>query len=239
MKNTLKAWLRRLDVTPDPNDYSAVVSYMGSVNMKSVIDAIISDGIELKRETIEAAVNRYHRKCAEFVLNGWNVDTGLVYMRAIITGAFYGKKVDPTRNSVYVSVTQGAEIRKEVAQTQVEILGEMPDVMYILQVTNMQTKAADGTLARGRNALVEGAYLKVTGAEPAVGVYLINVETGQETKLDDDLLVTNDPSKLMLLIPADCPTGTYRLKVVTQFTGANKLLKAAREAVFAQELTVV
>ena len=239
MKNTLKAWLKRLDVTPDPNDYSAVVSYMGSINQKGVVDAIIADGIELKRETIEAAVNRYNRKCAEFALNGWNVDTGLVYMRAVITGAFYGKKVDPARNSVYVSITQGAEIRREVAQTQVEILGEMPDVMYILQVTNMQTKAADGTLTRGRNALVEGAYLKVMGAEPAVGVYLLNVENGQETKLDDDLIVTNDPSKLMLLIPADCPTGTYRLKVVTQFTAGNKLLKSAREVVFAQELTVI
>jgi hypothetical protein len=239
MKNNLKVMLKRLDVTPDPNDFTAIISYMGRINRAGVIDAIIADGTEYKRDTIEAIVNRYNSKCAEFAVNGWTVDTGLVYMRAIVSGAFYGKKVDPKRNSVYVSVTQGADIRREAAQTQIEVLGEMPDVMYILQVINMQTKSPDGTLARGRNALVEGAYLKLTGTDPAVGVYLVNAETDAETKLDDDLIVTNDPSKLMLLIPAELPVGAYRLKVVTQFTGAGKLLKAPREAVFAQELTVI
>ena len=239
MKNILKVWLKKLDVTPDPNDFSAVISYMGSINKKGVVDALIADGTEHKRETIDAIVDRYNRKCAEFALNGWTVDTGLVYMRAVVSGVFYGKKVDPQRNSVYVSATQGLDIRKEAAQTQIDVLGEMPDVMYILQVTNMQTKTPDGTLTRGRNALVEGAYLKVTGTEPAVGVYLVNVETNSEIRLDNDMIVTNDPSKLLLLIPTELPEGVYRLKVATQFTGAGKLLKAPRETVFAQELTVI
>jgi hypothetical protein len=238
MKNILKVWLRRLELTADPNDFSAVMSYMGRASMKTIIDAMMAEGIEQKRETIEAIVNRYNRKSAEFALNGWTVDTGLVYMRAIVSGAIYGKKLDSARNSVYVSVTQGADIRREAAQTQVEVLGEMPNVMYILQVTNMQTKAPDGTLTRGRNALVEGAYLRVAGDDPSIGVYLVNADNDAETKLDDDLLVTNDPSKL-LLIPADLPAGSYRLKVITQFTGAGKLLKAPREAIFDQELTVV
>ncbi len=239
MKNKLKVWLRKNLLTPDPNDYVAVVSPMGSINKKGLIDALVEEGVEIKRETLEDVISRYNRKSASYAVSGWNVDTGLVYMRPVVTGAIYGKRLDPAKNSVYVSVVQGVDIRKEAAQTEVEILGEMPDVMYILQVVNMQIKVADNTLSRGRNVQVEGAYIKVAGEDPSVGVYLVNVDNGAETKLEAEYVVTNEPSKLMLLIPADLAEGAYRLKVVTQFTGASKLLKSPREAVFGQELTVI
>jgi hypothetical protein len=213
---------------------------MGKVNKSGLIDAIIEDGIELQRETIEDVVTRYNRKAAWFVVRGWNVDTGLVYLRAIITGIFRGKKFDPAKNSIYVSATQGVEIRKELSNTEVDLLGEMPDVMQIYQVINLQTKAADGTLTRGRNAEVEGSYIKVTGDNSTVGVYLESVDGSVDTyKLDVDLIVVNNPSKLLLLIPAELQAGAYRLKIVTQFTGAGKQLNTPRQAVFDQELTVI
>jgi len=239
MENILKVWLKKNELTPDPNDYIAVVSSAGRIDKQGVINALVKEGVELQRETLEDVVNRYNRVCASYVLSGWNVDTGLVYMRPMVTGAFFSKKFDPAKNSVYVAVTQGASIRKEIGDTKVEVLGEMPDTMYIMQVVNMQSKIADGTLVRGRNAQVEGSYLKVAGEDPTVGVYFINAETAAEIKLNADHLVTNDRSKLLLLVPADLPQGAYRLKVVTQFTGSNKLLKTPREAVFAQELAVV
>jgi hypothetical protein len=240
MINILKAWVRKNELTPDPNDMTAVVSSAGKINKSGLIDAVMEEGIELKRETVEDVVTRYNRVAARFAARGWNVDTGLVYLRAIITGIFRGKKFDPTKNSVYVSATQGMEIRKELANTEVEILGEMPDVMHLYQVINLQTKAADGTLTRGRNAEVEGTYIKVTGDDPSVGVYLESVDGSQLSyKLDADLIVVNYPSKLLLLIPAEWQPGVYRLKVVTQFTGAGKQLNAPRQAVFDQELTVI
>jgi hypothetical protein len=238
MKNILKAWLRKNELTPDPNDYTAIVSPMGSINKSGLIDAVMEEGIELKRETVEDVVNRYNRLAARFAARGWNVDTGLVYLRAIITGVFFGKKFDPSKNGLYVSATQGVEIRKELADTEVEILGEMPDVMNIYQVINLQTKAADGTLTRGRNAEVEGSYIKIAGSNPSVGVYLENVVSGKAYRLDEEYVIMNNPSKLMLLIPLEVEAGICRLKVVTQFSSGH-LLKTPREVVFAHELTVI
>ncbi|MDR2765342.1 MAG: DUF4469 domain-containing protein [Tannerella sp.] len=239
MKNILKAWLRKNELTPDPNDMTAVVSPMGKINKSGLIDAIIEEGIELKRETVEDVVTRYNRVAARFAARGWNVDTGLVYLRAVITGLFHGKKYDPAKNSVYISATQGVEIRRELGDTEIEILGEMPDVMHIYQVINLQTKIADGTLTRGRNAEVEGTYLKVTGNDPSVGVYLESIDGATPYKLDADLIIVNNPGKLLLLIPVEWQPGVYRLKVVTQFTGANKLLHTPRQVVFGQDLTLI
>jgi hypothetical protein len=111
MKNVLKAWLRKNPLTADPNDFFATVSSMGSINKSGLIDALMEEGSELKRETVEDVVNRYNRVSARHSARGWNVDTGLVYLRAVVTGPFYGKKFDATKNSIYVSAVQGLEIR--------------------------------------------------------------------------------------------------------------------------------
>ena len=239
MKNILKAWLRKNELTPDPNDMITVVSSAGKINKSGLIDAIMEEGIELKRETVEDVVTRYNRVAASFAARGWNVDTGLVYLRAIITGVFFGKKYDPAKNGLYVSATQGIEIRKELENTEIEILGEKADLMDIFQVVNMQTKAADGTLTRNRNAQIEGSFLKLAGDDPAVGVFLENVDDGTVYKFDDEYIVINNPAKLLLLIPSELAVGTYRLKIVTQFASSGHQLKTPREAVFGQELTLV
>jgi hypothetical protein len=54
-----------------------------------------------------------------------------------------------------------------------------------------------------------------------------------------DYLVTNNPSKLLILIPTDLEVGVYRLRIVTQFSSGKHLLNMPRESVFAQELTII
>jgi hypothetical protein len=66
-----------------------------------------------------------------------------------------------------------------------------------------------------------------------------NLGSGTVRKLGDDLIITNLPGKLLILIPADLEEGISRLKVVTQFTGGGKLLNVPRESVFGQELIVI
>jgi hypothetical protein len=239
MKNILKALLKKNELTSDPNDFTAVVSSMGKIDKSGLIDAIMDEGVELKRETVEDVINRYNRMAASYAARGWNVDTGLVYLRTVITGTFFGKKFDSAKNGLYVSSTQGVEIRRELADTEVEILGEMPDVINIYQVTNLQTKAADGTLTRGRNAEVEGSYIRIAGSDSSVGVYLENVDNGQVHKLNEEYIIVNNPSRLMLLVPSDLEAGAYRLKVVTQCASGKHLLKTPRETVFTQELALI
>jgi hypothetical protein len=239
MKNILKALLRRNELTPDPNDYIAVVSSAGKIDKSGLIDAVMEEGVEIKRETVEDIVSRYNRIAARYASRGWNVDTGLVYLHAIITGAFFGRKFDPAKNGVYVSVAQGIEIRKELADTEIEILGEMPDMITIYQVTNLQTKVADGTLTRGRNFEIEGSYIKIAGDDTSVGVYLESVDNGQAYKFEDEYISVNNPSKLLMLVPAELATGMYRLRVVTQYAASNHILKAPREAVYVQELEII
>jgi hypothetical protein len=230
MKKTLKAWLKKNQLTPDPNDFTASVVSLGSVDVTTIIDELVNEGMEVKRETAMDIVTRFNRKAADLALSGYNVNTGLVYMRSIVKGAFYNKTWNPDVNSVYVSINQGLDLRQAVADTSVEILGEQADLIEILSLTDTSTGKTDGTLTKGRNAELKGSYLKVAGDNPDCGITFTNTATKVATKLDADHIVLNEPSRLLILIPATLDAGEYELSVSTQFSNGKTILKTPRTA---------
>ena len=230
MKRTLKVFLKKNELTEDPSDYTGVVSSLPSIGKKEILDEIIADGIEVSRSTIDACVTRYVEKAVDKALSGHNVNLGFIYMRSVIKGALYGKTWNPEVNRVEMSVTTGADSRKAAAETNVEILGVASDMIEIYSITDNVTGATDGTLTKGRNAELKGSYIKVVGDKPEVGVTFRNLATSAVTNLAAADIVINEPSRLMLFVPASLIAGEYELTVTTQYTGGNKLLKDVRSA---------
>lgn len=227
-KRRMKIWLKKNPLTDDPNDFSGMLSSMGNIDMSGILDEIVEDGIEVKRDTLESSVKRFHNKVLDKLFSGFNVNTGLVYMRAVPKGPLYGKTWNPKKNWIEINITQGAGMRKEAAEVEVEILGELSDPIELYSLTDSTTGKTDGMLTKGRNAELKGSYIKLTGDNPAVGITFRNLSTGVETRLAPEDIVLNEPSRLLILVPATLDAGDYELTVKTQFTGANKLLKEPR-----------
>ncbi|MGC3978620.1 MAG: DNA-binding domain-containing protein [Paludibacteraceae bacterium] len=231
MKKTLNAWLHKNQLTEDPNDYVATVQTKGGVTVADIIDELQKEGMEIKRETALDIVSRFNRKAADMVLSGYNVNTGLVYMRSVIKGVFYDKTWKADSNSVYIAINQGLDLRNAVMETTVEILGVQAEPMAIISLTDSTTGKTDGTLTKGRNAELKGSYLKIIGEKPDCGVLFKNIATQVVTKLAISDIVLNEPSRLLILVPVGLVAGEYELSVTTQFTGGNKLLNQPRTAV--------
>lgn len=231
MNNVLKAWIRKNNLTEDPNDYTAVVSTSSSVGVKEIVDELVNEGMEIKRETVIDIVTRFNRKSAEMVVSGHNVNTGLVYMRPIITGVFYDKTWSAEKNPVYVTINQGVDLRAAIASTTVEILSIQPDPIEILSLTDKTTGKTDGTLTKGRNAELKGSYLKIVGENPDCGINFRNTATQDITKLATGDIVLNEPSRLLILVPDSLVAGEYELSVTTQFTGGGTALKQPRTVI--------
>jgi hypothetical protein len=69
----------------------------------------------------------------------------------------------------------------------------------------MKTGAINATLTPGRNVKITGVKLKIAGDEPEVGLYLVPA-TGDAVKVDISDVVVNNPSELMVIVPArPCP----------------------------------
>lgn len=228
MKKVLKAWLRKNQLTADPNDYMASADVIDSIDLSAIVDELVKEGMEIKRETVVDIISRYNRKAAELVVSGYNVNTGLVYMRPVIKGAFYDKVWNPETNPVYVAINQGMDLRNAIAETTVEILGIQSDPLEIISLTDSTTGKTDGTLTKGRNAELKGSYLKIVGENADCGVSFTNTATKEVTKLDMADIVINEPSRLLILVPATLAAGEYELSVTTQYSGGNNVLKQPR-----------
>jgi hypothetical protein len=228
MKKVLKAWLRKNQLTADPNDYMASADVIDSIDLSAIVDELVKEGMEIKRETVVDIISRYNRKAAELVVSGYNVNTGLVYMRPVIKGAFYEKVWNPETNPVYVAINQGMDLRNAIAETTVEILGIQSDPLEIISLTDSTTGKTDGTLTKGRNAELKGSYLKIVGENADCGVSFTNTATKEVTKLDMADIVINEPSRLLILVPATLAAGEYELSVTTQYSGGNNVLKQPR-----------
>jgi hypothetical protein len=216
---------------------------VGFTNMQNtfndIVNELIAEGMELKRETAIDVITRFNRKCVDLALSGHSVNTGLVNMHATIRGSFYDKKWDDERNRLRVSITQGTDLRRATDETEVNILGEQGELIALFGITDLSTGKTDGTLTRGFNAELRGTMIRIAGNDPTVGLWLRNLETGEDLRLPDVQIALNEPSRLLLLVPTSLEAGEYGLRVTTQFSHGNKPLRTPRTAELATPLTIV
>ena len=228
MKNVLKGWLADNTVTGEnKGDKILVLESAGGMTLDDVLEKMKKEDTGLRRETLAHAVDLYHRTLVEAVLSGYSVNTGMFRMVPQFKGLVENGVWDPAVNSIYVLFQQDKELREGIAETSVKILGEKGSAAYIIGSQDTTTRATDGSATPGRTFRLKGKNIKVVGTDEAVGVYLLS-SVGDKTKLSADRIVTNNPSEVIVLLPADLEEGNYELQIVTQFAGGNKLLKAPR-----------
>lgn len=135
-------------------------------------------------------------------------------------------------------MSQGNDLRRAIAETTVEILGEQREPIAIYSVTDSTTGNTDGTLTKGRNAEIKGVYLKIVGDNEANGIVFRNIDTKEETKLQSGDIVLNEPSRLLIFVPDSLVAGEYELIVTTQFSSGSVTLKQPRQIVFEQPIVI-
>ncbi|MDR1335846.1 MAG: DUF4469 domain-containing protein [Tannerella sp.] len=123
------------------------------------------------------------------------------------------------------------------AETTVEIMGEHPDPIALYGITDLSTGKTDGSVTRGFNAELKGTYIRITGKDESCGLYLRNVDTAEDLKLEPQYIAVNDPSRILFIVPATLPAGTYGLRIVTQFTVGKKPLNHPRAVTLGYPVT--
>ena len=212
--------------TDDKTDQILQLESAGKVDIEAIYKEMFNKTTGIQPETIQHVVQLYHRTITDFLLTGCTVNTGLFYASPSFQGV-YKDAWDPEKNSIVVNFQTGKELRESIAQTKVVILGQKASAMQIDHIINLKTKAEDGNAPRGGGIRIEGRELKVVGDAEEVGVFLVNALDVEEQLLDEQIL-TNKPSELVLLIPNDLTEGAYTLRITTQYSSSNKLLKTPR-----------
>ena len=230
-KNVLKAWKAlNTATTEDKTDKIFVLESTRSVDQDFVLEQMVKKNPGMHRETMSASINLYHEVVSELTMNGYSVNTDLFRVVPQFRGAAEPTGWNPEKNSIYASFTQGKKLREAIKDTTVEILGDRQGAMYINGTQDAATRATNLTATPGRNFTVLGKAIKVAGTDPAVGITLTAAETGTVTKIASDMIVLNEPSRLILLLPSGLGDGEYTLSVTTQYGGGGTQLKVPRTA---------
>ena len=239
-RHTIKAYLYDNLLTPDPNDFTARVSSERSLSVADIChSAATRGGADVSDAAMSHAVELFLKEMAYRLCDGFAVNTGYFTAMPVVRGVFLNpnETFDPQRHTLQFQFTQGELMRREIENVEVEIMGVAETGLYIGQVEDMKSRTVNEVLTPGFNLRVTGTKLRVVGDKPGVGIFFRETATNTATKVDEGDIVVNNPSELMIIIPA-LPAGTYQLEVTTQYSTGNKLLKEVRSAVFDRPLTV-
>ena len=239
-RHTIKAYLYDNLLTPDPNDFTARVSSERSLSVADIChSAATRGGADVSDAAMSHAVELFLKEMAYRLCDGFAVNTGYFTAMPVVRGVFLNpnETFDPQRHTLQFQFTQGELMRREIEDVEVKIMGVAETGLYIGQVEDMKSRTVNEMLTPGFNLRVTGTKLRVVGDKPGVGIFFRETATNTATKVDEGDIVVNNPSELMIIIPA-LPAGTYQLEVTTQYSTGNKLLKEVRSAVFDRPLTV-
>jgi len=239
--HTIKGQLYDNILTPNPNDYMARVISERSLSVKDVCRAATTrGGADISAAAMEHAVGLFLKEMGYSLCDGFSINTGWFTASVSIKGVFDSptEKFNPAKHTVMFDFKQGSLLRKELGAVSVVITGVADTSAYIAQATDVKTGSINDMLTPNRNLRINGAKLKIAGENAANGVWFVNQDTKERTRVDDTDMVTNNPSELVIVIP-ELTAGSWLLEVVTQFSGSGGVtLKEPRTAKFDRLLTV-
>lgn len=204
-RHTIKAYLYDNLLTPDPNDFTARVSSERSLSVADIChSAATRGGADVSDAAMSHAVELFLKEMAYRLCDGFAVNTGYFTAMPVVRGVFLNpnETFDPQRHTLQFQFTQGELMRREIEDVEVKIMGVAETGLYIGQVEDMKSRTVNEVLTPGFNLRVTGTKLRVVGDKPGVGIFFRETATNTATKVDEGDIVINNPSELMIIIPA-------------------------------------
>lgn len=238
----IKAYLYDNFLTKDnPNDFIARTVSERSLNVKQICEAAASrGGADVTAASMEHATELFLKEMAYQMCDGYSINTGYFTAGTQIRGVFDSPKeaFNSEKHTILFQFNQGEKLRAEIPTIEINILGVADASSVILQVTDVKSGTVNDILTPGRNLKISGSKIKIAGENIANGIFFVNTTTQERSQVEANDIVVNNPSELIVIIPA-LSTGTYSLEVVTQYVGGSTSLKEPRTAVFTKALAVI
>lgn len=229
-KNNVIVELYDLAITERKDDRFGRVVKQNSLNEDDLINIAVKRRTDLSPTSLKSTMELLKNIAREQIANGSSVAFGLGYFSVGVNGVFIGDKPvwDSNEHSLVVRVTPTAELRNDVKSASVNLRGDAPVGTAISKVIDVVSGETNSVLTPGGAVNIIGSKIKIAGDNEQVGISLINQASQEVTPIPPSSIANNEPSKITFVMPADLAAGDYVLRIVTQFSTANMLLKEPR-----------
>ena len=228
MTNCIHYWKMHFRPTPfgkegKTGDIAQVLSGKNTLRNDDIVRGILSDGCEIKAETISDIIARYEQRIRHELTLGNRVLTENCQFTPSIQGLWNTttEPFDPQTHTCSVALRLTPLMRRMLRQIGVEIVDNRyrTDSLSITRITDAATGRTDGFITRGDDVVLEGEKLKVTTDDADAGVFFRNTSTQAEYRVSRRL-TRNMPSEVVARVPADLPPGSYTAIIRTRYTGS-------------------
>ena len=239
VRHNIKVNLYDNYLTENPNDLTAKVISERTLNVREICrTAVGRGGAPSTAEAMEHNVTLFLKEMAYQLMDGYSVNTGYFTANAQVRGVFDSRTetFNPAKHSVLFRFNQGDLLRKEIPGIKVQVMGLGETGIVVSHVVDVKTGSVNDLLTPGGTLKIRGGKLKIVGDNPQTGVSFAD-EAGNDYRVDERDVVVNNPSELIVQIPA-LPAGRYQLTICNQFSGNATLLKEPRTTVYDKIFTV-
>ena len=171
------------------------------------------------------------------LLSGFSVQLGgFCSLHTCITGTYRSANDRIGSENLHVAFREMRQLKELLLKVKIENGGIAGDRAHIDEIIDVHSKAVNKALTPGDMVHIVGNKIKVEGESPEAGVWFVRQGDGARVKLAGHLGI-NRAAELVGTIPA-LTSGSYKIAVVTYFSGGSKPLKMPRVITGEPELIV-
>lgn len=227
------------ELTERKDDFTFNVTYTTSRSIDDICRLAAND--KYPASELKAVYDLLLAKAKSEMYTGATVEFGFAINSLGVTGSFIGPKAqfDPAKNTVVLRCTPRTSTYRAELQTIPIIVTSVEDGLpTIITVYDVKTQTTNEFITPGGMVNVKTSKGKITATE-GCGVFFLDSEGQVAASVGVADMGTNTKSQLSFVVPP-LAAGTYRLKLVTDFSGNDaKPLKTLRENVFPYEMEVI
>lgn len=240
-KNNVFVELYDLSITDRKDDRFGKVITNSSVDEDDLIKMAVKRRTDISPTTMKASLELLKNMAIERLLNGDHVKFGLGFFYLDVKGLFLGDNAswDSTKHRLVVKVLPTGEVKVSVKEANVKVRGMATVGTVINTVTDVTTQEVNTVLTRGGGVNLTGSKMRIAGDKDEIGIYLVNNETQDEVLIQMTSVLTNDPSKISFILPHNIEEGEFKIKITTQYSSGNTLLKEPRSYTFEYPMTLI
>jgi hypothetical protein len=174
--------------------------------------------------------------------DGYAVNIGIltIYPRVGGTWEHVNEVNDRKKHPITFNVRVSAKLNRMAEAITLECDGIADNPAHIDEVTDILSGTVNETLTPGGVIVISGHRIRIEGTKPEVGLQIVG--TTKDAQAYSVAIappyVENKASKVIAVLPASIPDGTYRLQINTQYAGSGSLLKDIRVIISGADLIV-
>jgi len=226
-----------------PNGGGPYVARTSSEKVLTIDD--ICTGMENKggfsgdKDTLRKYVKQHYDELVYRLCDGFAVNTGYFTLYPNVGGTFFSPKeaCDRDKHPLDIRLRPAAALTHLLNLVQLHVQGFADPSGFIHQFSDAESSTVNKEVTGGGQFVITGDKIKIAGKHPDCGVYFeLTDEPDKRIKVTRPL-GKNKPSEVVGIAPGMIAPKSYRLVIVTQFSGSSTtLLKEPRSIVSPFEL---